>query len=195
MSNHFGKMTKRGVSLIYTWPCVWLLLWNSTDCLELRNDTLWRYCSPQSRTKSSDPMHDVTSLCVWNAVKCYLIYFAQCQISTRAVGYDGMILLIVVNSRRPRRLRESQSLQQGLILSAVQVAFCSAEVDLSSASVRTLLRLSCLHQFELMKSSHWSSDILTWDSSVMWKSFLAAAFNSDVTLPIIAQSRGYNWTQ
>lgn len=79
-------MTKRGVSLIYTWPCVWLLLWNSKDCLELRNDTVWRYCGLQCRTKSSDPMHDVTSLCVWNEAKCDLIYFVQCQISTEQLA-------------------------------------------------------------------------------------------------------------
>lgn len=54
MSNHFGKMTKRGVSLIYTWSTVWLLLWNSTGCLEIRNNRVWCYCGPQCRTSLVD---------------------------------------------------------------------------------------------------------------------------------------------
>lgn len=83
-----------------------------------------------------------------------------------------------------------QSLWQGLILSAVQVAFCSALIDLRSASGCKLLQLSSLPQSDVIKCSHWSSDILIKLALSCEQASWLQLSNVMLYITIMAQSRG-----
>lgn len=105
------KMTERRTYRSFTLDLVCgSSLRNSKGCLKIRNDTVWCYCGLQRSTESADSRDDVTSLRLKRG-ETFLHVLVRWQI----VGCDRVMLLVVFNSSSPWRLRESQSLQQGLV--------------------------------------------------------------------------------
>lgn len=96
------KMTERRPYRSFTLDLVCgSSLRNSKGCLKIRNDTVWCYCGLQRSAESAASTDDVTSPRLKHGETFLYVLVRQ------IVGCDQVMLLIVFNSSRPRRLHGS----------------------------------------------------------------------------------------
>ncbi len=114
-------------------------------------------------------MHYVTFLCVWIPVRCYLIYFALCQISPEqsavmALYSSGLTAGLAVYGNCSPCIKASSYLQRRWPFVAPTWTWGQCQ----SEHCRSYLPLVFSPVPEVMISSHWSSDFSKWVNVVMW---------------------------